>query len=751
MSKQTIEASLRQKHEDSKALAEENILLRSLLEQSREVIYRLNLQTGRYEYISRSVEDVVGYSAAELMAVDMEAASLMIHPEDRAVREAATASLETAGKAEAEYRQRTKSGEWRWLSNYMSLTRDGSGRPLYRNGSIRDITARKEAEESAERLTALMSHNPSLVFLKNESGTYVYLNDAYENTFVHTKEWYGKTDYHFWPKESADLFLANDAEVLKSGQPKRFLEDSKDLTGQRHCWLCYKFPFTDSRGRRYLGGIGIEVTDQVQAEEALAQSEQLLSAIIDSIPVMLCIWDGRLKKFRFNKHFRQVLGWTEADTEDGQFMSKTYPDPEYRGCVAQFMRSLDGGWRDLKTTAKDGTPIDCAWANIKLRDESSIGIGIDIQDRKRAEDLLREADRKKDEFLAMLAHELRNPMAAISSATTLLSMPNISQERMDYAKDVLKHRVKQLARLVDDMLDVSRIIRGKTELHKQDVDLSQAIHGAVEATKTFFEERRQVLDVHVSAPLPIYGDLVRLEQVLNNLLSNAARYTSDGGRISLAAESDGDRAVVRVRDNGIGMHADLLPRIFELFGQGDDSLHRSSGGLGIGLTIVKKLVELHGGAVSAFSEGQGKGSEFVITLPLRKITAPSIQNDERQTASPGLSILVCEDNRDTADLTAELLILDGHTVDLAYDGPSALQRGLEKDYDAILLDIGLPGLNGFEVASRLRNGNKRKTKIIAVSGYGQDRDLDLAKAAGIDYHLLKPVDLEKLAAILATL
>ena len=499
----------------------------------------------------------------------------------------------------------------------------------------------------------------------------------------------------------------------------------------------------------------IDITERKQAEEALAAAHTQLQSIIDNTPDIVYAFDLQERFLMandavaklFNSTPERMLGkrrqefmprddaeWHEANDRE---VLKARRMLEFEECSQLQGRSIT--WLTKKFPLRD----------MEGRIYAVAGISADISERKRGEQLLKDADRKKDEFLAMLAHELRNPMAAISSAATLLSMANVAEEQCAYAKDVLKNRVKQLSRLVDDMLDVSRIIRGKTQLHKQEFDVCLAVEGAVEATKTFFEERKHTLTVEILDPLPIYGDPVRLEQVLNNFLTNAARYTNDGGRISLVARAEDGEAVISVKDDGIGISPALLPRIFDLFGQGDDSLHRTSGGLGIGLTLVKKLVELHGGSVTVISEGEGKGSEFIVKLPLGKKPPRTEPRHEERSNLPGLFILLAEDNKDTALLTAELLKQDKHDVDVAFDGPTALELGLQQQYDVILLDLGLPGMNGFDVAAKLR---KQKTTnqplIIAVSGYGQDHDLERATESGIDYHLLKPVDYSKLAKLL---
>jgi len=362
---------------------------------------------------------------------------------------------------------------------------------------------------------------------------------------------------------------------------------------------------------------------------------------------------------------------------------------------------------------------------------------------------LREADRKKDEFLAMLGHELRNPMAAIASAATLLALPQLGSERSAFARKALQQRVAQLTRLIDDLLDVSRITRGRIELKKEPIDLGTVIEGAVESTRQLFEERRQQLIVRVLDELPASADAVRIEQAVSNLLTNAARYTASGGHIVITALRRGPEALITVKDTGMGIPADLLPRIFDLFQQGDSSLHRTSGGLGIGLTVARRVIEMHGGRIEAFSEGLGKGSEFQVHLPLQEAAALPAPAEDDHSHAAGLRVLVIEDHNDSALLIASLLELEGHEAHVATDGAEGINLALRIRPDVVLLDIGLPLMNGYEVARTLREKGLQETLIVALSGYGRQQDFERSREAGIDHHLLKPLDHDKLHRLLA--
>jgi PAS domain S-box-containing protein len=369
---------------------------------------------------------------------------------------------------------------------------------------------------------------------------------------------------------------------------------------------------------------------------------------------------------------------------------------------------------------------------------------------------LREKDRRKDEFLAMLAHELRNPLAAIRNAVTL-SEGGSGAHEIGWSMEVIQRQLQQLTRLIDDLFDVSRITRGKIQLRKEHLDAAPILRRAIEAVQPLLEERQHELTVSFRpGTLYLEADPTRLEQIVVNLLTNAAKYTEAGGHISLHAKNDGNEIVISVRDNGLGIPPEKLPQMFELFVQGDRSLARSEGGLGIGLTLVRSLAEMHGGSVLAYSEGLGKGSEFVVRLPASKRAAGPARPAPTATAIPGPTppasrparILVVDDNMDSAHTLAKLLSRQGHDVRTVYDGPSAIEAARAHRPEFVLLDIGLPGMDGYQVAARLRQANEHSI-LIALSGYGQESDRNRSREAGFHHHLVKPVEHGLLAELLA--
>lgn len=366
---------------------------------------------------------------------------------------------------------------------------------------------------------------------------------------------------------------------------------------------------------------------------------------------------------------------------------------------------------------------------------------------------LREANRAKDEFLAMLSHELRNPLGPIQAAIQIIGGEGADRPTMDKARQIAARQVKHLGRLLDDLLDVSRITRGRIELRKEPLNIAHAVTNALDTTRELISAQDHALSVALpEEPVVVEADPVRLEQIIVNLVTNAAKYTPRGGRLAVSAWREGLDAVIRVRDSGIGIPRDLLPRIFDLFQQGARPLARSLGGLGIGLTIVRSLVALHGGTVHAHSEGEGTGSEFIVRLPLASVTEmipPSKEEGRPSDARiPPLRILIIEDDPDNRETVRTSLELGGHRAEVAKDGPEGVERARTWHPDVVLIDIGLPGLDGYEVARHIRRHLGGTIRLIALTGYGQPDDRRRADEAGFDAYLVKPEFSDQLARAL---
>ncbi|HSK75188.1 MAG TPA: PAS domain-containing protein [Thermoanaerobaculia bacterium] len=554
--------------------------------------------------------------------------------------------------------------------------------------------------------------------------------------------------------------------VLETGEPVVNLEVSGETPaapGLRRHFLANYYPIraVEKGPPVGVGAAVVEITARKQAEERLQEINQTLQALIRACPLAIMVLepaDGSVRLW--NPAAERIFGWAEAEVLGRPLPA--VPGERRQKFRENLARSLAGEtYQGFETYGlrKDGSRIETSlWTSPFPDPGGAVRVMIlaaDVSERKRLEaelerrvDELAEADQRKDEFLAMLAHELRNPLAAISNAGHVLGARPSGDPRSEELLAVIGRQIRHLSRLVDDLLDVSRFTHGRIGLRKRRVELAPVVAGAVETARPLIEARGHDLALSLPGePVWIEADATRIEQVLANLLANAAKFTDPGGSIRLTAERQEDRVALRVRDTGAGIPKELLPRVFDLFVQGERSLDRSHGGLGIGLTLVRSLVERHGGTVSAASEGAGRGSEFTVLLPLSAPDAAAgPPAPEKGGEAPRISrILLVEDNQDAAAALAELLRIWGHEVEVAYDGPAALEAAKASPPEMVLLDIGLPGMDGYEVARLLRGqpGLARAT-IVALTGYGQESDRKRSSLAGIDHHLVKPVDLEHL-------
>lgn len=503
------------------------------------------------------------------------------------------------------------------------------------------------------------------------------------------------------------------------------------------------------------------------AEEALRESEELTRQILQALPAQIVVLDHR-GRIRFANH-----AWERFAAENG---ANGVPSV---GVGADYLEACRRPAADGDRLAKDALegilsvmqgrqaqyvmeyPCDSSserrWYQMTV---SPLGVAgeagvvvahMNITERKRAEEALREADRRKDEFLATLAHELRNPLSPIHNAVHILKRTSAHEAPL---LDLIERQTRHLVRLVDDLLEVSRITRGQIELRKENLAADVVLRQALECCRPLIDKKRHRLITRLPAePLWVFGDPVRLVQIMSNLVNNAAKYTPPGGVIEVEAAREGDEAIFRVRDNGMGVAPKMLPRLFELFMQIDRGAPHSEGGLGIGLALVRKLVEMHGGRVEAHSEGIGRGSEFCVRLPLTQAPPETTREGTGVVKTEaGRRILVVDDVRDVADSLAMVLETSGADVRVAYDGPTALELFAAFEPDAVLMDLGMPEMDGYEAARRLRRlkGGENVT-LVALTGWGQDEDRRRAEEAGFDKHLVKPVDVEALESLLAEL
>lgn len=505
-----------------------------------------------------------------------------------------------------------------------------------------------------------------------------------------------------------------------------------------------------------------DLTERRRQEERLRQSEERLRLLVEGVQdYAIYMVDPSGIVVSWNVGAQRIKGYSAREVIGRSFERFYQPQDVRAGKPAAALRMAreDGrfeeeGWR----VRKDGSLF---WAHAivtPLYDQSGALYGYakitrDLTERRRVRSL-EEQRRQISEFLAMLGHELRNPLAPMRNAVELLRMSSQREESFAWPVDVLDRQLTHVARLVDDLLDVSRITRGKITLRRERLSLRDLVDRAVAASRSTFDERGQTVEVsHADGALPVDGDATRLTQIVMNLLHNASKFTPEGGHAWVRTETDDSMAVVHVRDDGIGIPPDLIVRVFELFAQGERSLDRSEGGLGVGLTLVRRIAEMHGGNATAKSEGPGQGSEFSVRIPLLTEAAPLEPGEPtpRRGAVPAKEarrVLVVDDNRDAAESLAALLRTLGHHAMTAHDGLSAISMVPVFGPDVILLDLGLPRMDGYEVAARLRgSGAPLPAKLVALTGYGQEEDRRRTRSAGFSAHLVKPVQLDDLRRV----
>jgi PAS domain S-box-containing protein len=509
-----------------------------------------------------------------------------------------------------------------------------------------------------------------------------------------------------------------------------------------------------------------DITQRQRAEAAVQTSEVRYRRLFETAKDGILILDANtVKVLDANPYMTELLGYSQDELlgkelwEIGLFGDKQASQMAYQELQEKGYIRYD----HLPLQTKDGKRAEVEFvSNVYQVDDRTIAqCNIrDISERSRLErktkeqaEALANLHRRKDDFLAMLSHELRNPLAPIMNAVQLLGLQKDEGLLQQQARTIIERQVGQLTSLVDDLLEVSRITTGRIRLHQERVTMNGVVEHAVETVRPLIEQRRHALTLSLSPqPIWLYADAARLEQVVVNLLTNAAKYTDEGGQILLSVQQEGDEAVLRVRDSGVGITPELLPGIFDLFTQAERSLDRSQGGLGIGLSLVQRLVEMHRGRVEVNSS-LGRGSEFVVRLPVVLTAAPLPSPTPRMPTPAGASlrVLVVDDSVDAAQSLAMLLESAGHDVQTAHDGPATLEAALDYRPSVVLLDIGLPGMNGFEVAKRLRQQPELGNLVlVAMTGYGHEADRQRSQEAGFDHHLVKPADFGKVERILAS-
>ena len=740
-------------------------------------------------FADRHLARLFNVSAADADGGPLEHYLSAVHPDDiPATREAIGRAVREGTNYAVEYRLARPEGGYRWVVARGWAERDATGYVRRFPGVVLDVTERKQAEETLR---------------ENEERLRMAIESAWLGTFDYDPQ----TDMLLWSDTCRALFgvppgvpvsykttfseilhpddrervLAAVAEALRPGSDGVYdTEYRVVLPDGTERWIAAAgrgFFDTENHPRRFIGTV-LDITERKRAQQAAEHRSSQLQQLAVIAARLNAAHDVRSVLGILTEEARQLIGARQSVTQaeaagrssDGEpltvvsrpggspFVNAAPPaiPPAARGEALSVPLIGRNGQRlgVIHLTNKEESTFDTDDAAL-LAQLSQIAAGA-IENARLYEEL-RGNDRRKDEFLAMLAHELRNPLSAILNAVAL-GGEGAPAEDLAWSMEVIQRQLRQLTRLIDDLLDVSRITRGKVQLRKELLDASHVLQRAVDTVRGLMAERRHALDVSLrDETLPLEADPTRLEQIFVNLLTNAAHYTEKGGEISLRATRENGHVVIRVRDNGMGIAPEKLPQMFELFAQGDRSLARSEGGLGVGLTIVRSLTEMHGGTVHAHSEGEGKGSEFVVRLPVAV---------ERETAAaaaagggPGKAVLpvkkeptrvlVVDDNEDSANATAKILSRHAYGVRVAYNGPDAVEAAHEFRPEFVLLDIGLPGMDGYEVARCLRGDAELcGVKLVAVSGYGQESDRRRSREAGFDQHLVKPVDPDKLLTLL---
>jgi PAS domain S-box-containing protein len=772
-------ARLRAEHDKAGQLLTAR-LLSSIVESSDDAIVSKSLD-GTIQSWNAGAQRLFGYSAEQAIGRHI---SLVIPPDRLAEEDHIVASLRAGRRIEHFETERLAADGRRLLvSLTISPIKDASGVVVGASKIVRDVTRQREAEQRERQLLvdaaaanakfhAFFEQGALFAGIMDVNGVVLEPNRLSWEACGYTREqivgkpfWDGP-----WWTPSPDLVARIKAASALAAAGQTFREELPYFVadGSERMADVTIQPIRDDSGRvLFLAPTGVDITDRKRAE---ADREKFVTLVEHSTDFIgMCDLDG--VPFFVNRAGLEMVGLDDiAHARRMPVSSFFFPEDQSRILDEFFPKVLADGHGEIEIRFRHFKTGAARWMAYKVllvpdadgRPVAFATVSQDVTERKRLADSLRrsaeelsDADRRKNEFLAMLAHELRNPLAPISNAARVLRVGAGDPDALRAASHMLERQVGQMARLVDDLLDMSRITRGRIELRKERVELGPIVSQAVETVRMVYTSLHHDLTVTVPAePVPLEADPARLAQIVGNLLNNAAKFTDQGGRVSLTVEREGEQVAIRVRDNGIGIAAEHQAQVFAMFAQVDTSLERSRDGLGIGLTLVKTLVEMHGGTVDVHSAGVGRGSEFIVRLPVA--VQPAVPVSPHPVAAPPPAarrrILIVDDNEDGAESLAMLLQFSGHETHQAHDGAAAIDAAERLRPDAVLLDIGLPVLNGYEVCRRIRETPWGKAIVlVALTGWGQDEDRDRSMAAGFDAHMVKPVDHDVLLTMMASL
>jgi len=741
---------------------------RALFELSTMGVAEADPRTGRFLRANQRFCEITGRSEAQILEVGF---TDITHPDDRE-RDLALVSPVLRGDAqrwESEKRYVRPDGAVAWVIVSGRLITDAQGRPLRTIASVADVTARRQAEEhlrESERRFRVAQETSLMPFtimsaVRDAAGAirdfrWVYANSA-ASTYLNLMpdELIGHNMLELLPNARGSLLYEAYVRVVETGEPHNI-----------------EIPYQGEGGTRTFRNIAsmledgvaawhVDITESKRLAAEVAASRSELRLVTDTAAVMLAHCDHETRILFVNRAYADRLG-REPEDLVGRLIHEAAGPEVFRIIKPHVDQALAGRVADFEVELPHARLGDRYMKCTYVPDVGADGVVLgfvaslsDITDRRRLEERLREADRRKDEFLATLAHELRNPLAPIRTAIDYLKLTGPAEPGLRRAEDIVERQTALLTRLVDDLLDLSRLSRGRVTLRREPMDLRTALQDAVETCQPLIDSAGQTLTVDVPT-LSVHGDLARLSQVFSNLLNNAAKFTPPGGHITLSAHVANGEIAVQVRDDGAGFPPEAAQEIFEMFAQGPSAADQPQSGLGIGLTLVRQLVELHDGRVTAESPGSGRGSTFTVYLPASaacaSVASTAAGSDAAGAAggSTPRQVLVCDDNEDAALMLTLLLRTAGHNVSTVHDGVEAVAQAEALQPDVVILDIGMPRMDGYEAARRIRSlPGGSAMRLIALTGWGQDRDKARAREAGFDEHLTKPVDGDVLQRLVA--
>jgi PAS domain S-box-containing protein len=744
------------------ALHKSEARFRTLAEQSPVILWARDAH-GNLEFVNRAFRDFYGVTAEEVEGTTWWP---VVHPEDAPWFEGwARSALLERKPFTAEARVRRADGEWRWVAAHGQPRFGEAGEFLGLVGDTVDITDRKRAEEalrlSEQKLRASVAHAAIGFAVSTPEGRILEANPAFCAITGYSIE--ELRNMHPRQFVHPDDFAENDRRVQRmlGGESSDFVIENRYVRkGGDVVWVRKSSSVVQGvHGEpQWVVSLVEDISERKRADEMLRGTLQRFYSVLSSMdnPVLLVTNEGRIEFV--NPALCKAFGLKESPDElVGQsaikLVQRTENRPDNAIARTQEIISQNQPVKGEEVVLPDGRTFLRDFVPLAVEGEprGRLWLHFDITERKRNEEALREEDHRKAEFLAVLSHELRNPLAPIRNSLHLLERSAPGSKQATHAVEVIRRQTEHVTRLIDDLLDVTRISRGKIFLKRAWVDLRDIVRRTTDDLRSLFVQAE--INLHVDdacGPVMITADPTRIAQVLGNLLQNAAKFTPAGGTTTVTLAAKGDHAELRVRDTGVGMKPEKIEHMFAPFVQAEMTLARTKGGLGLGLALVKGLVEMHGGIVEARSDGVERGSEFLVRLPLAGIGMEAGRERLAGAKAAPREILVIEDNLDAGQTLAEVLELEGHHVRVARDGRSGLELAHKQHPDVVLCDIGLPDIDGYEVARALRRDEDlRGTHLVAVSGYAQPEDRKAARDAGFDAHLAKPPDLVELMNVVA--